>query len=51
MGYSGMTSSDLERLRFLLAGLREPVPSTESERRAVEAFSQLWRCRSGQDRR
>jgi hypothetical protein len=42
---------DLERLRFLLAGLREPAPSKEAERRAVEAFGRLWRCRSGQDRR
>lgn len=46
-----MSSRDLERLRLLLAGLREPTAATESEKRALETSSQLWRCRSGQDRR
>ena len=46
-----MSSPDLERLRFLLAGLREPAPAQESEQRALEAFGRLWRCRTGQDRR
>ena len=34
-----------DRLRFLLAGLREPAPSHDSERRALEAFKRLWPAR------
>ena len=34
--YPGMTSADLDRLRFLLAGLREPPPYRDAERRALE---------------
>ena len=33
---------DLERLRFLLAGLQEPAPSKEAERRAVTASRRHW---------
>ena len=37
-----MDPADLERLRFLLAALREDRPSKEAERRAVEAFKRWW---------
>ena len=33
-----MNSSDLDRLRFLLAGLREPAPAEEAERQALATF-------------
>jgi hypothetical protein len=33
-----MNSPDLERLRFLLRGLREPAPAEEAERQALAAF-------------
>ncbi len=45
--YPGMTSPDLDRPRFLLAGLREPPPSPDAERRALEAFRRLWLARGG----
>ena len=38
-----MDESDLDRLRFLLAGLREPGPSEESERQALAAFKRWAR--------
>ena len=33
---------DLDRLGFLLAGLRESPPSKEAERRLVAEFQRLW---------
>ena len=33
---------DLERLRFLLAGLREDKAPRSTERRLLEEFKRLW---------
>ena len=37
-----MNPTDTDGLRFLLAGLREPEPSKQAERRALAAFRRLW---------
>jgi hypothetical protein len=51
-----MARTLLDRLRFLLRGLREPGPARESEKRALDTFRRAWRRtlrnrRTGQDRR
>lgn len=37
-----MASTDLERLRFLLAALRDPAPPKRTERQALATFRRLW---------
>ena len=46
--YPGMDPAGLDRLRFLLAALREPPPSQESERQALAAFERVLGRRAGQ---
>ena len=42
-----MNSTLLDRLRFLLRGLREPAPAEEAERQALAAFEREMGRRAG----
>ena len=42
-----MDRHDLEQLRFLLAGLREPAPAQETERQALAAFDRVLGKKAG----
>ena len=43
--YDAMNRTLFDRLRFLLRGLREPVPSEEAERKALAAFRKYREAR------
>ena len=45
-----MDPAELERLRRLLATLRENRPSKEAERRGLTAYRRKWPAREGQSR-